>query len=97
MIWGRPPNLWLGLVTSGSGVAAVLMLAVGLEPDFVAQFLAAVVAFLGALIAFVAGQPPTVQAGDRINVHTPNGQPDATTTVGLAPSGQVTVQPDRRA
>lgn len=96
MIWGRPPNLWLGVVTSGAGVAGVVMLAAGLDPEFVAQILAALVTFLGAIIALIAAQPPTIAKGDRIHVGTPNGQPTATATIGLTPAGQVTVQPERR-
>jgi hypothetical protein len=96
VIFGRPTNLWLGVVTSGAGVAGILLIAAGLDPTFVAQLLGAVVALLGALITLIAGQPPSVNAGDRITVHTPNGQPDATAKVGLSPSGQVAVI-DRRA
>jgi hypothetical protein len=96
VIFGRPTNLWLGVVTSGAGVAAIALIAGGLDPELVAQLLGALVAFLGAVIGLVAGQPPSVNPGDRIVVHTANGQPDATAKVGLSPSGQVAVI-DRRA
>lgn len=96
MIFGRPTNLWLGVVTSGAGVAGIALIAAGVNPTFVAQLLGAVVAFLGAVIGLVAGQPPSVNPGDRIIVHTANNEPDATAKVGLSPSGQVAVI-DRRA
>ncbi len=41
----------------------------------------AIGAAFGVLIALVANQPPTVNAGDTVNVVTPAGQPNRTTTV----------------
>lgn len=95
MILGRPTNLWLGVVTAGAGVATVLLLAWGFDPRTVAQTAGAVVTLMGALIALVAGQPPAVNPGGAVTVHTANGDVNATARLGLSPRGQVTVL-DRR-
>jgi hypothetical protein len=93
MILGRPTNLWLGVVTALTGAVTVTAVALGLDPTIVATVAGAFGGVLGAIIALVAGQPPTVAAGGAIAVQTPAGEPNATATVNVAPSGEVTVQP----
>jgi len=82
MILGRPTNLWLGLVTATLGFAQIaitsLHLLPGVEPQSVATVLGALGLLLGALIALVAGQPPTLNVGDAYNVTTPAGEPNVT-------------------
>lgn len=95
MIRGRPINLWLGVVTAGSGVAAILLITAGLDPVFVAQLLGSLTAFLGAIIALIAGQPPSVNPGGAVVVHTSNGQPDAHATLDVGATGRVVVQERR--
>lgn len=91
MIAGRPINLWLGLIASASGVAAIVLVGIGLDPEFVAQLLASLVTFLGAGVALVAGQPPVVNPGDRVTIHTPNGDQNVHARVDVGPTGQATV------
>lgn len=75
MIFGRPTNLWLGLVTAAvallQGVAVSVFM---LDATQVATVGALVTAFLGALIALVAGQAPVLKPGDPYTVLTPTGQ-----------------------
>ena len=88
MLFGRPTNLWLGLITAGAGFAQVLI--VTLRPDLNAAAVATVIgslsAFLGVFVAFLAGQPPTLNPGDTFHVVTPAGQPNAVTTVATPPA-----------
>lgn len=79
MIFGRPSNLWLGLVTAAVGFASVTAVTVfHLDPTSVATVAGAGTGLLGAVVALVAGQPPTVKAGDQVNVTTPAGDPNYT-------------------
>ena len=80
MIFGRPTNLWLGLTTAGVALVQglVVIFVPEVNPQQVATAGALVVAFLGAFIALVAGQPPTLNVGDAYNVTTPAGQPNVT-------------------
>jgi hypothetical protein len=91
MIYGRPINLWLGVVTSSVGFLGIVLIGIGLDPEFVAQLLGALAALLGALVALVAGQPATINPGDRVVIHTPNGDKDVHARVDLSPAGQATV------
>jgi hypothetical protein len=83
MILGRPTNLWSGLVVAA--VSLVSIVAMQLFPDIdsevVATVAAAVTLFLGAVIALVANGTPTVNAGSDVNVRTPAGEANYTTTV----------------
>lgn len=91
MILGRPVNLWLGLTTAISGAVAATLIFLGLDAVAVGTLAGVWQAVLGALILLVAGQPPTVTAGSDITVTTPAGQPNATATVDVTRSGEVTV------
>ena len=85
MIFGRPVNLVVGAFQA---VLGAVVLALGaLDPPVVipAAVVAGVVIAFGAVIALVANQPPTVNAGDQVNVITPQGQPNTTITA-VAPS-----------
>lgn len=83
MILGRPTNMWIGLTTAAAALIQVLIITLAPEvnPVSVATVLGSVTAFLGVFIAFVAGQPPTLNPGDTINVTTPAGAPNDTRTV----------------
>lgn len=85
MILGRPTNQWVGLITAAASLAQVLI--VTLKPDVdaaqVAIVLGAVTGFLGVLIAFIAGQPPTINPGDSVTLVTPAGQENVTKAVNL--------------
>lgn len=85
MIFGRPTNLWLGLVTAVAGLVTSALIVAGVDPEVVAQLVGPTVTVLGALIVLVANQPPTVKAGDDINVVTPAGQPNATIQATIPP------------
>ena len=80
MIFGRPTTLWLGLVTAGTAFAQVLIVTLIPEanPAQVATILGAFGLLLGALIALVANQPPTLNVGDRYVVSTPTGTDNVT-------------------
>ena len=90
MIWGRPTNLWLGLVTALTGFVTVTLVQLGLDPAAVATVAGSGAGVLGALIVLVANQPPSVNPGGQITVHTANGEADKTATIDVAPSGRVT-------
>jgi hypothetical protein len=93
MIWGRPTNLWLGLVTAVLLAAQVIAVTVfQFDAQQVAVVVGAIGGVLGAVIALVAGQPPTVTPGSDVTVQTPSGQPNATATLGLTREGEVTVR-----
>ena len=83
MIFGRPTNLWLGLVTALLGFIQVAVLAVRpeVDPTQLGLVLGAAGLLLGALITLIANQPPTVNSGSTVNVVTPAGQPNTTVTV----------------
>jgi hypothetical protein len=76
MILGRPVNLWLGVTTAAAGFISVSAIAAGADPVIVANLTGAGAGVMGAVIALVAGQPPTVTAGSTVNVVTPKGQQD---------------------
>ena len=80
MIFGRPPTLWLGLVTAGTAFAQVVIVTAIPEanPAQVATILGALALLLGALIALIANQPPTLNVGDKYVVTTPSGDPNVT-------------------
>lgn len=77
MILGRHPNLWLGFATAAVGFMSVVAVVVfKLDPTNVATIGGSATGLLGAGIALVAGQPPTLAPGDTYHVATPAGQPD---------------------
>lgn len=78
MIFGRPINLWLGLVTASLAFVQVLIvtLAPEVDPTAVATVLGALGGLLAVVIALVANQPPTVNAGDQVKVVTPADEPN---------------------
>jgi len=78
VIKGRPINLWLGLTTALAGFVTVTLIAVGADPTIVANIVGAGAGVMGAAIALVAGQPPTVIEGDKVKVVTPEGEPNKT-------------------
>lgn len=88
MLFGRPTNLWVGLITAAGGTLQVLLIALvpTINAATVATVIGAVVLFLGVLVAFLANQPPTVNPGDQIKVTTPPGQATATVTVPTVPA-----------
>lgn len=81
IILGRPVNLWLGLTTT-LGNLIVIGLAALVPPIIIpALVVGAANVAIAAVIAFIANQPPTVNAGDQVTVITPKGQPNLTKTV----------------
>ena len=78
MIFGRPTNLWLALVTAVLTFAQVVI--VNLVPSINAADVATILGSLGGVfavaIALVANQPAVVQPGDTITVITPKGEPN---------------------
>jgi hypothetical protein len=82
MFLGRPVNLWVGLI--GGGVSTAISIIGATQTPEIAQqwaiILGAVGGFLGVLVAFLAGQPPTLAPGDTFHISTPAGQPN---TVGV--------------
>lgn len=91
MFLGRPVNLWNGLIGAAVGLAGTVIGAT--QTAEVAQqwiiILGAAGAFLGVFVAFLAGQPPTLNPGDTFQIKTPAGQPN---TVGVVtPPEPVTV------
>jgi hypothetical protein len=70
MIWGRPINLWTGLLTLISGAVATTAIALGADPVMVATLIGPWTAVLGAVILFVANQPATIAEGATYTVVT---------------------------
>lgn len=81
MIAGRPTNLWLGLTSAISGAIAATLIFLGFDPVGVGTLAGVWQGVLGATITLIAGQPPTVNTGDKINVITPEGEPNKTIAV----------------
>jgi len=83
MILGRPANQWIGLVSAAAALLQVLLVQLrpDLDPVAVATIIGSVTAFLGVVILFVAGQPPTVTSGDTVTVQTPANEPNRSVTV----------------
>ncbi len=73
MILGRPTNLWNGLVVAAVSLVSIVVMQLlpDVDSEVVATIGAATSLFLGAVIAIVANQPPTLSPGDRYNVVTP--------------------------
>lgn len=88
MFLGRPVNAWLGLISLG--VSTTITIIGATQPPEVAQqwaiILGAIGIFLGGLVAFLAGQPPTLSIGDEYAITTPKGQPNYTATVAAPPA-----------
>jgi hypothetical protein len=76
MILGRPTNLWLGAFTSI--FSAVVIVLAALQPPIIIPSIVvgAVGIAVGATIALIANQPPTVNAGSTVNVVTPGDSPN---------------------
>jgi len=85
MIFGRPTNLWLGVATAIVSGLTFILLTAGVDPSVVAGTGAALTGLLGAVIALVAYQPPTLAAGDTYTIQTPKGQPNYEATVAPPP------------
>ena len=83
MIFGRPINLWLGLVTASLAFAQVIIVTVlpDVDPTQVATILGALGGLLAVIVAIVANQPPTVAPGDVVNIQTPAGEQNRAVTV----------------
>jgi hypothetical protein len=73
MILGRPVNLWLGVTTALAGFLTVVAISAGADPTLVANTVGAGAGVMGAVIALIAGQAPTVNEGTKVNVVTPAG------------------------
>ena len=86
MIFGRPTNLWLGLVTAVVSGVSFALLTAKVDPSVVAGVGAALTGILGALIALVAYQPPTLVPGQTFNIQTPPGEPNYQTVVADPPA-----------
>ena len=82
MFLGKPLNLWAGLLSAISSTALVLIVTVkpDIDPVQAATVIGSLTTFLGVLIAFLAGQPPVVNEGDKVIVQTPAGDPNRTIT-----------------
>jgi hypothetical protein len=76
MIWGRPINLWTGLLTLVSGAIATTLIAAGVDPIMVGTLIGPWTAVLGAVILFVANQPAQISVGDQYTVITPGSAPN---------------------
>jgi predicted ABC-type sugar transport system permease subunit len=88
MILGRPVNQWVGLITAAASLVQVLVVTLvpTVDPVTVAVLIGAVTGFLGVLIAFVAGQPPSINVGDPYTVVTPAPQPNVEKVANAFPT-----------
>lgn len=87
MIFGRPVNLVIGAITAVLNAIVLALAAFGITLD--GALVAAVNTAILAIIAAIANQPPTVQAGDTVRLATPPGQPNQ--TVVITPPEPITV------
>ncbi len=85
---GRPLNLWTGLIAAAVSTSITIIGAT--QPAATAQqwaiILGAIGGFLGFVVAFLAGQPPTLSIGDSYSIATPKGSPNYTATVATPPA-----------
>ena len=84
MIWGRPVNLVLGAITATVNVVVVAVHTIPvpeLQPLFNDALVATFNIAIGALIAVIANQTPTVNSGDPVHVVNPGAEPNTTVTV----------------
>ena len=87
MIWGRPTNLWLGVVAQTLAVLQIVLVNIAhTDPVLTATLLGAIGLLVGSLISLVANQPPVVQPGDTVTVKTAGDQPNYTTTIAHPPA-----------
>lgn len=86
MIAGRPTNLWLGLSTAIVGAISVSAVVLGADPTVVATLGGAWGGVIGAAIALVANQPPTLAPGDPYKIATPSGEPNYAAIVATPPA-----------
>jgi hypothetical protein len=94
MILGRPTNAWLGFTTALVGFVSVTAVAAfHADPTIVATIGGSATALLGALVGLVAGQPPTLNPGDKFKTTTPEGQPTYVTTVSTPPAADTPPTP----
>jgi hypothetical protein len=75
VILGRPTNLILGAFTAVFNVAVLVLQSQG-NTTLTPELVAAVNIAAAAVITLIAGQPPTVAEGTKVNVVTPEGQPN---------------------
>ena len=94
MIFGRPTNLWNGLVVAAVSLVSIVVMQLlpDVDSEVVATIAAAVTLFLGSAIALVANQPPTLAVGEPYRVVTPDGEPNVTKVANssMAPTPPVT-------
>ncbi len=81
MIFGRPTNLWLGLVSALSGAIAATAIVLGADGETVGILAGVWSGVVGAVIVIIANQPPTVNSGDTVLIQTPAGAPNKPVTV----------------
>ena len=100
MIFGRPTNLWLGLVTALLSFAQVLIINVvpDADPQVVVTVLAALGLLLGAAISLIANQAPVLNPGDPYVVTTPSGTENVTkvantNVTAIPPNAGITPEP----
>lgn len=86
MIFSKPTNLWLGLMTAVVGAIEITLIAFGADPTIVATVGGAWGAVGGASIVLVASRPPTLAPGDTFTVQTEAGRPNYQTTVAEPPA-----------
>jgi hypothetical protein len=88
MIFGRPTNLWLALVTAALAFAQVLIinLVPGVDAIAVATILGSLGGFLAVVITLVANQPPSINVGDPYTVVTPASLPNVEKVANAYPT-----------
>ncbi len=79
MILGRPTNLIVGAFGAIFNVVVLILNSQGTPVD--ASLVAGINIAFAAVIGVIANQPPTVNAGDTVNVVQPGSTPNTTTTV----------------
>ncbi|MFZ0324748.1 MAG: hypothetical protein WAN48_11525 [Actinomycetes bacterium] len=84
MILGRPTALWLGLATAAIGFVSLITEQVGYPIP--SPILAALTLLVGAIVTFVAGQPPSINVGDPYTVVTPADAPNVEKVANANPT-----------
>jgi hypothetical protein len=93
MIFGRPTNLWMGLITALIGLVALIALLVGADPAAVAQLSAALTLVAGSAVTLIANQPPSMNVGQPYTVVTPGDNPNVQKVANSNPTPPAIVVP----
>lgn len=90
MLFGRPVQLWNGLLTALGGAVTLTLVALGFDAAVITPIIGGWSLVFGAIVILVAGQPPVVKPDSEVIVQTAANKTNAAATLDVAPAtGQV--------